>query len=169
MCVASALTSTLLFVTRTVSSVSELAASINAAAPVNAAPGWARRPWTIASFVIFTAGAPVSEKTRLASFPLIVVAAAPAPSISSFLLTTSWPEVSLIVPAGTMIVDPGGAVAMAWRSVPGPELPRLVTWTIAADAVDGTTASARAAAASPSKPRRCVNGREGRIVLREGS
>ena len=111
--VASALTSTLLFTARTVSSVRELAASMDTAAPLNAAPGWARRPWTIASFVIFTPEAPVREKTRLASFPLMVVAAGPAPSISSFLVTSSCPEVSLIVPAGTMIVDPGVAVAIA--------------------------------------------------------
>src|SRR5205807_67231 len=99
------------FAFRTESSVSELAASMSSAAPIAGPPGTATRPWTMPRRVIFTPTAPTSEKTRLASFPLIVVAAAPAPSISSFLLTTSWPEVSLIVPAGTMIVDPGGADA----------------------------------------------------------
>src|SRR2546430_10633712 len=115
------------------------------------------------SFVIFTPTAPASENTRWASFPLTIVADAPAPSISSFFATSSWAEVSLIVPAGTMIVEPGVAVAIALRSGPGPESAMLVTWIVAASAPRAAAARAAAHIPSAKTPRRAVDDRSERI------
>ena len=72
---------------------------------------------------------------------------------------------SLIVPAGTMIFEPAGAVAIAWRSDPGPESVSFVTWMVAAAAADGVppSPSAPARAASPNTPRLCVKCRGRRI------
>jgi hypothetical protein len=83
--------------------------------------------------------------------PDTIVLPAPAPVIVRLFPTVSGPLVSVIVPAGTMMVEPAGALAISLRSVPGlPSSARLVTVTVSALAAPGAIASvARTAAMRP--------------------
>ena len=69
--------------------------------------------------------------TRLAPLPLTLTPGAVDPSMVSVLLTTSCPDVSLMVaPArlgAKLITSPGWASRIAWRSEPGPLSLSLVT------------------------------------------
>src|SRR2546421_6407677 len=86
---------------------------------------------------------PLTPHTRVTPPPEIAVAAGPAPVIVRLLPMSSSPPSSVIVPAGTTIVDPAGAPDIASLKVPGlPSSARLVTVIVSALAATGESASA---------------------------